>query len=102
MLKIPVEYGRDTSQAKFKAISRQISLALLPDISTDFCRRDLVYEPGMIRSQKGTRCRSEIVAVLGTSCAVNNSISCYVPRLIASLISKFYFYLANLILDSRL
>jgi hypothetical protein len=70
MLKYSAEYERDTSQAKFMAISHQVSLASLPDVSACYCRRYLMDELGMIRTQMGTHNKSEIVAVLGTPCAI--------------------------------
>jgi hypothetical protein len=53
MLKIPAEYERDTSSAKFTAISYQISPASTLDASAGFCQRALVDELGMIRTQMG-------------------------------------------------
>jgi hypothetical protein len=51
-------------------ISCQVSPASLPDVSADYCRRGLVAEPGTIRTQTGTHNTSEMVAVLGTPCAI--------------------------------
>jgi hypothetical protein len=42
---------RDTSSAKFTAVSRQVSLALLLNVSAGYCQRALVEESGMIRGQ---------------------------------------------------
>jgi hypothetical protein len=59
MLKNTAEYERDSSSAKFTAIFRHVFPALLPDVSADYCRRALVDESGMIRTQMGTHNRSE-------------------------------------------
>jgi hypothetical protein len=69
MLKIPMEYNRDTSLTNLTDISRQVSPALLLDISADIFQRALADEPGMIRTQMGTHDRS-IVAVHGTLCTI--------------------------------
>jgi hypothetical protein len=45
-------------------------LASLQNISAGKCKRALVDESGMIRTQMGTHNRSAIVAVLGTPCAI--------------------------------
>jgi hypothetical protein len=42
---------RDTSQAKFMAISHHVSPALLSDVSADYCQTALAEESGMIRTQ---------------------------------------------------
>jgi hypothetical protein len=55
MLKFPAEYDRDTSSAKFRAISRQIYFPLLPVVSAGYCQRALVDESGTIRTQMGTQ-----------------------------------------------
>jgi hypothetical protein len=68
----PIGMKRDTSYAKFMAISLQVSPALLPDVSANNCRRALVDESGMIRTQMGMHNRSEMVAVLGAPCAIPN------------------------------
>jgi hypothetical protein len=59
MFKIPAEYNRDTSLKNLTDISRQVSPALLLDISADIFQRALADEPGMIRTQMGTHDRSE-------------------------------------------
>jgi hypothetical protein len=69
MLKNPAEY-EDTSSAKFTSFSGQVSTASLPDASAGYCKRALVDELGMIRTQMGKHNRSEMVAVLGTPCAI--------------------------------
>jgi len=51
-------------------ISRQVYPASLPDVSAGYCQRALVDESGMIRTQMGTHNISEMVAVLGTPCAI--------------------------------
>jgi hypothetical protein len=61
---------RDTSPAKFAVISRKVSLASLADISAGYCQIALVDGSGIIRTQMGTHNRSEVVAVLGTPCAI--------------------------------
>jgi hypothetical protein len=48
------EYEGDISSAIFTAISRQVSLDSLLDISSGICYRALVDESGMIRIQIGT------------------------------------------------
>jgi hypothetical protein len=44
MLKKPAEYESDTSSEKFKAISRQVSPALLLGVSAGYRQRALVDE----------------------------------------------------------
>jgi hypothetical protein len=44
MLKIAAEYERDTSSAKFMAISCQVSPASLAGVSTGYCQRALEVE----------------------------------------------------------
>jgi hypothetical protein len=44
MLKIPAEYERDASSAKFKAISDQVSTALPPGVSAGYWQTALVDE----------------------------------------------------------
>jgi hypothetical protein len=56
MLKNLALYGRDTTSAKFKDISRQL-LASVIDICCN--KRTLVDESGMIRTQIGTHNTSE-------------------------------------------
>jgi hypothetical protein len=68
----------DISPGKFSAIPRQVSPALVPDISAGYCQSALVDESRMIITQ--IHSRSEMVAVLGTQCAIpprnSNSNSC--------------------------
>jgi hypothetical protein len=52
MLKIPAEYDRDTSSAKFTDFSLQLS-ASLPGVSA--ATTTLVDESGMFRTQMGTQ-----------------------------------------------
>jgi hypothetical protein len=61
-------YRSGISWAKFTAIFRQVSPALLPDISDGYCQRSLVDKSGMISTQMGTYKRTQMVAVLGTPC----------------------------------
>lgn len=49
------------------AISRQVSHASLPDVSFGNCQRVLVDESEMIRIQRRTNDRFEILAVQGSS-----------------------------------
>jgi hypothetical protein len=70
MLKIHAEYDRDTSSAKFRAISRQIYFPSLPVVSAGYCQRTLVDESGTTRTQMGTQNTLQMVAVHGTPCAV--------------------------------
>jgi hypothetical protein len=70
ILKNPAENERDTSSVKLKAIFRQVTPASLLSISADIFQRALVDESGMIRTQMGKSNRSEMVAVLGTHCAM--------------------------------
>jgi hypothetical protein len=70
MLKNPAEYGRDTTSEQVMTISHQASLALLLGVSTGVCKRDLVDESGMIRTQIGMHNRSLMPAVLGTPFAI--------------------------------
>jgi hypothetical protein len=58
------------------AISRHASPPSLPDLSAAYCQRPLVDESGMIKTQIGTHNTSEMVALLGTPCAIppHNSI----------------------------
>jgi hypothetical protein len=55
MFKNPAEYERDTSSAKFMAVSCQVSPALLPNVYAGYCQRALVDESGMILTQMGTQ-----------------------------------------------
>jgi hypothetical protein len=57
MLKIPVEYERDTSPTKFTAISRKVSFASLLGVCTGCCQRTLVVESEMITTRMGTHNR---------------------------------------------
>jgi hypothetical protein len=59
MLKNAVEQDRDTSSAKFKAISPQDLPASLLGMSAGYCQRALVDESGMFRTQMGTHSGSE-------------------------------------------
>jgi hypothetical protein len=52
--KNPREYERDISSKKFTAISNQVYPDLLLGVSAFICQRDLVNEPGMIRTEMGT------------------------------------------------
>jgi hypothetical protein len=61
MLKNTTGMKRDTSQAKFKAISSQVSPALLPD-SLVVAVRALVDKSGMIRAHMEMNNRSEMVS----------------------------------------
>jgi hypothetical protein len=54
----------DTSQAKFTAISRQVSPNMLLGVSVGNCQRAVVYEPEIIGTQIGTHNWSEMVVVL--------------------------------------
>jgi hypothetical protein len=54
MSKIPAEYERDISSAKFAAISRQVSPDSLLGASAGICQRALVGKSGMMRTQTGT------------------------------------------------
>jgi hypothetical protein len=53
MIKIPAIHDKDTSLAKFRAISGQVFPASLLGVSTDYCQRALVDESGMTVSQMG-------------------------------------------------
>jgi hypothetical protein len=53
MSKIPAEYERDISSAKFAAISRQVCPDSLLSVSAGIWQRDLVNESGMIKTQMG-------------------------------------------------
>jgi hypothetical protein len=70
MLKKPTIMKRDTSWAKFTAISRQVAPALLVGISAGYCRRVLVGLSGMIIPQMGMYIISEMAVVYGTPCAI--------------------------------
>jgi hypothetical protein len=72
ILKNPAEDERDTSSVKLKAIFRQVphTSLLTVSISAGIFQRALVDESGMIRTQMGKSNRSEMVAVLGTHCAM--------------------------------
>jgi hypothetical protein len=54
MLKIPAEYERDISSAKFTDISRHVSPDSLVVFSAGICHRPLLDESGMIITQTGT------------------------------------------------
>jgi hypothetical protein len=58
MLKIPVEYARDTLPAKVTDISSPIFASLL-GIFAGICQRPLVDESGIVKTQIGTRTASE-------------------------------------------
>jgi hypothetical protein len=62
---------RQTSWAKFTIISRQVSPALLPDVSAGYCQKALVDKSGMIRAQMRTHNRPVMVAVYGTPCVIS-------------------------------
>jgi hypothetical protein len=70
MLKNPTGMKRNTSKAKFMAISHQVSTALLPDVSAGYCQRALVNESGIVRTQMGMHKRSEMVTVHGMPCVI--------------------------------
>jgi hypothetical protein len=70
MLKNHMHVKRDTSQAKFMAISHQAFPALLLDVSAGICQRALVDESGIIVTQMGTGNRPEKVAVQGMPCVI--------------------------------
>jgi hypothetical protein len=70
MLKNPESMKRDSSEAKFTVISRQVSPASLLGVSAGYCQRAVVDESGMIRTQLETHSRSEMVTVLGTPCMI--------------------------------
>jgi hypothetical protein len=55
MLNNPIGMKRDNSQAKFTAISRQVSPVSQPEVSAGYCKRALADESGMIRNQTGTQ-----------------------------------------------
>jgi hypothetical protein len=60
VLKIPAEYNGDTSTAKLTDISHQVFRAsLLTSVFTGKCKRALLNESGMIRTQMGTQIRSQ-------------------------------------------
>jgi hypothetical protein len=52
------------------AISPQVSVALLSDVSAVYCQRSLVDESEIIRTQMGTHSISQMISVLGTPCAI--------------------------------
>jgi hypothetical protein len=60
----------DTSSSIFAAISRQVSPTSQLGISAGNCRRALVDESGVIRTQMRTHNRSYMVAVHGTPRAI--------------------------------
>jgi hypothetical protein len=66
MLKNSAEYERDTSSAKFTAISSQVSPDSVLGVLAGTCQKALVDETEIIRTQMGTHNRSEMVAVHGT------------------------------------
>jgi hypothetical protein len=70
LLKKPAGMRRDTSSAKFTAISRQVSPASLLGVSAGYYQRALVDESGRIRTQMGKHNRSVMVSVYGTLCAI--------------------------------
>jgi hypothetical protein len=55
MLNNPTGMKRDNSQAKFTAISRQVSPVSQPEVSAGYCQRALADESGKIRNQTGTQ-----------------------------------------------
>jgi hypothetical protein len=55
MLKIPVEYDRDTSTAKLTNFFSKFLPALLQGVSAGICHRTLLDESGMIRTQMGAQ-----------------------------------------------
>jgi hypothetical protein len=67
MLKITAEYDRDTTAAKFKNISRHLSVSLL----RVYCnQRVLVDESGIIRTQVENTVDHKMTAVHGTLCTI--------------------------------
>jgi hypothetical protein len=58
MLKNHTEYERDTSSAKFIAISRQVSTDSPLRVSAGIFQTALVHESGIIRGQMGTKGKS--------------------------------------------
>jgi hypothetical protein len=73
MLKNPAEYERDTLSAKFEPFLAKFLPASFPDVSAGICQRALVDKTIMIRTQIGTRNRSEMAAVHGTLCVIQHS-----------------------------
>jgi hypothetical protein len=71
MLKNPTHMKRDTSEAKFIAISGQISPSSLLDISAIYWQKALVDESGNIITHKGKHNISEMVAVYGSPYAIS-------------------------------
>jgi hypothetical protein len=69
-VKSPAEYESDTSSAKFKGFFAKFLPASLQGVCFGICKTTLVDERGMIRTQMGKHCRSIIVAVYGTPCAI--------------------------------
>jgi hypothetical protein len=61
MLKNPMSIKEMLCRKNSAAISCQISPALLLDVAAGNCKRDLVDESGMIRTQMGMHNRSEMV-----------------------------------------
>jgi hypothetical protein len=59
MLKIRVEYDRDTSPAKLTDISAKFHYSSLIIVSAGICQRALVDDSRMIRTQMRTHSRSE-------------------------------------------
>jgi hypothetical protein len=68
MLKIPAVKKRYLS--KLTDISHQVSPDLLLGVSAGYCRRAMVGESGMIRTQMGMHNRSVMVAVYGMPCVI--------------------------------
>jgi hypothetical protein len=54
VLKNPVEYERDTSSEKFKAVCRQVSPTSLEGVSAGYYHRAGVDKSGVIRTVIGT------------------------------------------------
>jgi hypothetical protein len=71
MLKMPAEYERYISSAKFIAICRQVSPDSLLGVSTGICRRALVDESGRLELRRGSTVDQKMVEVHVTFCMLS-------------------------------
>jgi hypothetical protein len=68
-VKIPAEYDRSTSSAKFQDISRQPPASLL-GVCDGICQTALVDESGKIRTEMGTHNEKNKSTIHGTLCTI--------------------------------
>jgi hypothetical protein len=82
ILKIPAQYDRDTTSAKFKDMSRHLPASLL-GVSACIFQTSLVGESEMIMTQMGRTIDHKMAAVHGAVCTIppRNSNQWYISGL---------------------